>query len=42
MEDLDVLGLRRGQSVDPRDLFYEADQLPPFFGGQVLVEEIRE
>ena len=42
LEDIDLRGLARGRSVDPRDLLHDADQLAPFFGGEPLVEEIRE
>ena len=42
LEDIDLLGLDRGRSIDPSDLLHDADQLAPFFGGEPLVEEIRE
>ena len=42
LEDIDVRGLDRGESVNPRDLLHEAHQFAPFFGGEPFVEEIGE
>src|SRR5262249_20130835 len=42
LEAIDLRGLDRGRSVDPRDLLHDSDKLTSFFGGESFLEEIRE